>query len=383
LARLHWWCQLRVGITVFFLPVILVFSGALHAQYLAYSFRANPSHGQQIYQTACVSCHGAGGAGAPQTQSVFKRPDTFPDFTRCDQTTPETNTAYKDVITHGGPSRGFSTIMPAFGEALSSRDIDDIVAYLREFCPDQHWARGELNLPRALVTEKAFPESELVLTTAINASGTPGNQTHIIHEQRFGMKNQIEVDLPITFEDQNHVWYGGVGDITLGFKREMYSNLRKGSIFSLFGGFLVPSGNHSRGFGNGTTTFETFAAYDQLFRSDTWVQLQFGAELPFDTSKAPQSIFFNSAIGQTFAPNSKLGRMWSPMVEFTATRDLLDNANTDWNVIPEMQVTISKRQHVRGNLGLSVPMTNTDGRQKQLLFYLLWDWADGKLWEGW
>jgi cytochrome c553 len=362
---------------------VLFSSVTVHAQYLAYSFHADAKHGQQIYKSACISCHGGTGNGGPPSLTVFKRPDTFPDFTRCDQTTAETNTAYKAVITYGGGERGFSQIMPAFGEALSSQDIDDVIAYLRELCPTNRWPRGELNLPRALVTEKAYPEDELVISTAINANGAPGNQTHIIHEQRFGVNNQIEVDLPITFEDQNHTWYGGVGDITLGLKRVMFSSLRTGSILSLQGGFLLPTGNYSRGFGNGTTSFEPFASFDQLFRTDTWVQLQFGAELPFDTGKTPNSIFFNSAFGQTFAPDSKLGRMWSPMVEFTATRDMVDNGKTDWNVIPEMQVTISKRQHVRGNLGLSIPMTNTEGRQKQVLFYLLWDWADGKLWEGW
>ena len=365
------------------LPLVLCAPVLLRAQYLAYSFGANPRNGERIYKSACVSCHGADGRGAPESISVFTRPDSFPDFTRCDQTTAEINTGYKDVITNGGPSHGFSQIMPAFGEALSSQEIDDLVAHLREFCRQSGWPRGELNLPRALVTEKAYPEDEVVVSTAVNAQGAPGNESHIIHEQRFGKKNQIEVDVPITFQDQDHTWYGGVGDITLGLKRVMFSNLEKGSILSLQGGFLLPSGNRTRGFGAGTTTFETFAAYDQLFRTDTFVQLQFGADLPFKTSVAPQSVFFNSAIGQSFAANHGLGRLWSPMFEFIADRDLVDAAQTDWDVVPQLQVTISKRQHIRGDLGLRIPATNTAGRQKQVVFYLLWDWQDGKLTEGW
>jgi len=46
-------------------------------------------------------------------------------------------------------------------------------------------------------------------------------------------------------------------------------------------------------------------------------------------------------------------------------------------------VTLSKRQHVRANLGVSLPVTNTAGRSAQLVFYVLWDWQDGKLTEGW
>lgn len=369
---------------VFLLFLLTVFRvPSLHAQYLGYSFKADAKRGEKLYKAACVSCHGPNGAGADTTIAGFKQPRTFPDFTKCDQTTPEVNSAYKDVIEHGGPTRGFSQIMPAFGEALTSEQIDDLVAYLRTFCNSRHWPRGELNLPRALVTEKAYPEDEVVLSAGVNANGAPGNTSHIIHEQRFGQKNQIEVDVPIEFQNQNHVWYGGVGDTTLAVKRVVYSNLESGSILSLQGGLLVPTGSRVRGFGSGTTTFETFAAFDQLFRTDTFIQTQFGADLPFHTSIAPQSIFFNSAIGQSIGANHGLGRLWTPMFEFVATRDLLTGAKTDWDVVPQMQVTISRRQHIRADLGLRIPATDTTGRQKQIVFYILWDWQDGRLNEGW
>ncbi len=363
---------------------VAFFSATAHAQYLGYSFKANPKRGEQLYKAACTSCHGSDGQGAPKSVAGFEPPQTFPDFSKCDQTTPEVNSAYKAVITHGGPHRGFSQIMPAFGQALSSDEIDDLIAYLRHFCREERkWPRGELNLPRAIVTEKAFPEDEVVLSTGINVQGTPGNESHVIHEQRFGVKNQIEVDVPIQFQNQDHVWYGGVGDATLAVKRVMYSDLNKGSIMSLQGGLLIPSGNRSRGFGSGTTTFETFAAFDQVFRSDTFIQTQFGADLPFHTSIAPQSIFFNTAIGQSFASDHRLGRLWSPMVEFLAARDLTTGARMEWDVLPQLQVTISRRQHIRGDIGLRIPATETAGRQKQLVFYLLWDWQDGKFTEGW
>lgn len=367
-----------------FLFLLLSLANTLHAQYLAYNSKGDANNGKRIYRSACASCHGSDGRGTARTLSGFQRPQTFPDFTRCDQTTAEVDTAYKDVIEHGGPARAFSQIMPAFGEALTSQEIDDVIAYLRQFCRNRHWPRGELNLPRALVTEKAYPEDELVISTAVNAQGTPGNETHIIHEQRFGVKNQIEVDVPILFQDQHHVWYGGVGDTTVAVKRVMFSELNTGSLLSLQGGFLLPSGNRSRGFGSGTTTFETFAAFDQLFRSDTFVQLQFGADLPFHSSStAPQSLFFNSALGQSFAADHGLGRLWTPMFEFLASRDLATGAMTDWDVLPQMQVTISRRQHIRGDLGVRIPATNTAGRQKQIEFYLLWDWQDGRLTKGW
>jgi hypothetical protein len=113
------------------------------------------------------------------------------------------------------------------------------------------------------------------------------------------------------------------------------------------------------------------------------VQTQLGANLPRHTDIAPQSIFFNAAIGQMMPQDHALGRLWTPMMEFLAARDLTDRAKTDWDVLPQVQVTISKRQHVRADLGLRIPVTNTAGRPKQIVFYLLWDWFDGRLNEGW
>jgi mono/diheme cytochrome c family protein len=367
--------------TVFAALTLAITAGSLFGQ--AGKGSQNLESGEQIFKAGCVACHGSDGAGTPKAISGFEPPRTFPDFTRCDQTTPEDNWAWKAVIVHGGPTRGFSQIMPSFGAALSSEQIDQVIKYLRAFCRGRGWPRGELNLPRALVTEKAYPEDEVVVSTAVNAQGAPGVMSHIIHEQRFGQKNQIEVDVPITFQDESHTWYGGIGDTTLAAKRVMFSSLQSGSILSLQGGVILPSGSRTRGFGTGTTTFETFAAFDQLFRTKTFVQTQFGADLPRHTQISSQSIFFRTALGQSFAADHGMGRLWSPMVEFLADRQLIDAAKTDWDVLPQMQVTISRRQHIRGDLGVRVPVNNTAGRSKQLMFYLLWDWQDGRLNEGW
>ena len=107
--------------------------------------------------------------------------------------------------------------LPSARRSLRIRS-DEVARYLRTFCTNPHWPRGELNLPRALVTEKAFPEDEEVISTSINAQGAPGVETHYIHEQRFGIRNQIEIDVPINFADLDHTWYGGIGDVTFGLQ---------------------------------------------------------------------------------------------------------------------------------------------------------------------
>jgi hypothetical protein len=146
---------------------------------------------------------------------------------------------------------------------------------------------------------------------------------------------------------------------------------------------LLPTGNKRRGFGAGSAQFEPFAAFDQLFQENTFLQFEAGADLPFNASVAPRSMFWRSTVGQALAPDHMLGRLFSPMVEVLATKDFKPGASTDWDVLPEMQITISRRQHVRTGFGVREPFTNTNGRTPQVLFYLLWDRADGKLWGGW
>jgi len=94
-------------------------------------------------------------------------------------------------------------------------------------------------------------------------------------------------------------------------------------------------------------------------------------------------VFWRAALGKSFRQSGGLGRMWTPMTEFVANRDFTSQARTDWDIVPQFQVTLSQRQHVRANLGFRIPVTNTAGRPIQAVFYLLWDWFDGGLQEGW
>jgi hypothetical protein len=325
----------------------------------------------------------------PQTTRGFEEPKSFPDLTRCDQTTSELNNDYRAVITNGGPYRGFPQIMPSFKEALTAKQINEVIGYVRGFCRNRHWPPGELNLPLALNTEKPYPEDEVVINSSVNANKQGAETSHIIYEQRFGLKNQLEVDVPLDFAQQNKNWYGGFGDTSIGVKHVVFSKLTSGeglgagTIFSLQGNISIPTGASSKGLGLGTTAFETFFEAGQLFRSKTFLQFQGGAILPVDTNKAPQSTFWYTSVGQMFNQGKGLGRMWSPQVEILGSRDLIDRAKTDWDVVPQMQVTLSRRQHVRGSLGVRAPVNNTAGRPVQVMFYLLWDWQEGSGLEGW
>ncbi|MEO8078854.1 MAG: cytochrome c, partial [Acidobacteriota bacterium] len=81
------------------------------------------STGAELFIAGCAGCHGPTGAGMPDSTVGFEKPATFPDFSACDQTTPEVEADWWAVIHDGGGARGFSRIMPAFGVLLTAQQI--------------------------------------------------------------------------------------------------------------------------------------------------------------------------------------------------------------------------------------------------------------------
>ncbi|HEX5473942.1 MAG TPA: cytochrome c [Vicinamibacterales bacterium] len=344
--------------------------------------------GAELFAAGCAGCHGPSGAGESDSTVGFVKPSTYPDFTSCEQTSPEVQADWWATIHDGGKARGFSRIMPAFGDLLTSDQITALVRYIRSLCQDRAWAVGELNLPRPLVTEKAFPEDETIVTSTIGpaAAGGRGHDavTALQYEHRIGATNQIETQVPFAVaHDQSGTAQRGVGDVELGLKHVLFSSPHPGSIVSLLGVVTLPAGNSDKGLGTGTTVFEGSATFGQLLPRNGFVQGQAGMEQGTDRQQAPRAGFLRLAGGTSFRADGGLGRMWSPMLEFIATRDFVTGASTDIDLIPEMQVTLSQRQHVRGLVGVQLPVTDRSDRPKQVGFYLLWDWFDGGLFSGW
>jgi mono/diheme cytochrome c family protein len=126
--------KIHPGYVAVLLAALVVCTAAPASAQVSSDSTLHSESGQQIYKSACIACHGPDGTGTPKSIAGFEQPRTFPDFTRCDQTTPEANSAWRAVIVHGGPNRGFSQIMPSFGEALSASQINSVIEYMRGFC---------------------------------------------------------------------------------------------------------------------------------------------------------------------------------------------------------------------------------------------------------
>src|SRR4029450_2237418 len=174
----------------------------------------------------------------------------------------------------------FSPIMPSFKDLLTQEQIGKVVEHLRGFCADPAWPRGNLNLPRALITEKAFPEHETLAAGTISAHGPPGVGSTVIYEKRIGARAMIEAIVPFDFTHDQGSWGTAFGDLALGYKQTLFHSVRTGSIFSVGGELSVPTGDVVAGTGGTSTAFEAFAAYGQLLPASSFVQLHTGFELP-------------------------------------------------------------------------------------------------------
>ena len=141
-------------------------------------------------------------------------------------------------------------------------DKNSIIAAVREnhiktFSECDQWPQGELNLPRALYTTKAFPEDEIVFHSDIRTDGLDKISNKFIYERRIGPRDQVEVVVPYgwnTIETGDHKeWTSSVGDVALAAKRVLYHSMKSQSILSAVGEVVLPTGDEDEGFGNGTT----------------------------------------------------------------------------------------------------------------------------------
>ncbi len=343
--------------------------------------RAKLETGKQIYDAGCVACHGPQGKGQSQNLAGFKRPSTFPDFSDCSTATAEADSQWRAVITNGGPARSFSEIMPSFKDFLTQDQIGQVIEYLRSFCTEKAWPRGNLNLPRPLITEKAFPENEAVITGEIDPHETA--TVSAIWEKRIGSSAMIEAIVPYGLTYDSGTWKSAFGDLAVGYKQKLFDSLEKGSILSVGGEVILPTGDITRGTGGESTVFEMFAAFGQVLPANSFLQVQAGIELPTHPDAVSRAWYLRTAIGKSFSTDGGFGRRWSPIVEVVADRELVSGASTNWDVVPEIQIPISKRMHILGSIGYRIPVNNAADRPKQLMIYVLWDWVDGGLTEGW
>ena len=307
----------------------------------------------------------------------------LPDFTDCNFATREPDEDWLAIVHSGGPVRAFDEMMPAFGEALTEEQMRRILDHVRTFCRDEAWPRGELNLPRALLTEKAYPEDEAVLTITAAVEGSTALSSEFLWERRVGARSQLELSVPFALNDTaaSQGREAGIGDIALGVKHTLHHSLEAGSILSAGLEVIIPTGDETRGLGGGTTVLEPFIAFGKILPEAAFVQAHLLAEFPTER-QFQDEIGLRVALGKSWTTDD-FGRVWTPMLEVVGARELTSGADVAWDAVPQLQVTLNTRQHVIANLGVRVPVTDASTRDTEVMLYVLWDWFDGGFLDGW
>jgi hypothetical protein len=203
-----------------------------------------------------------------------------------------------------------------------------------------------------------------------------------IYEKRFGRTGQLEVILPFTSQFDGSRMQSGLGDIALGWKQNLVADVDSGTIFSLLGETVLPTGNAAKGLGSGVWGFETQALFAQLLPGDFFLQGQMsgvfstGAGVPVEGEA-------RFALGRTFADDDGWGRAFTPQLVLTASHPFERGGGVDWDLVPQLQVSLSTRQHILFAVGGRFPMNDTAVRKPSVLFYLIWDWYDAGFLDGW
>ena len=111
------------GIFWLFGIFLLVFqdSGSVLAQ--------NQAEGKKLYATYCSSCHGDNGKGDGPASKAF--PVKAGDHTNGTIMNTVSDKFLFEIISKGGGTVGKSTFMPAWGNQLGEKQINDLIAYIR------------------------------------------------------------------------------------------------------------------------------------------------------------------------------------------------------------------------------------------------------------
>jgi mono/diheme cytochrome c family protein len=85
-----------------------------------------------LFQELCSVCHGVDGKGdGPSARGLEPKPA---DFTNCKAMAKDSDEVLLKIIKGGGQSVGRSTVMPAWGDALSDQQIRELVKFIRGLC---------------------------------------------------------------------------------------------------------------------------------------------------------------------------------------------------------------------------------------------------------
>jgi hypothetical protein len=344
-------------------PIVVLLLGLIPASASAQDAAAVPKTIPEMWNAWCARCHGPDGSGKVAEPTVTVEPM---DFTDCRIATPEPDADWEVAIAHGGPAVGLSSEMPAFGDVLNADQVRGFVTHIRGFCTERGWPIGNMNLPRPIFTEKAFPENEMVfLPVASHVRDAPtAFQFRTIYERRLGRRAQLEVVFPFESVPGQDGRVNGAGDVELGIKVALTPAANR---YLLAAGFDVSfsTGAEARSHDGFAPLFEPYVAFATIAR-DIYVQGQFKLELPTPDSWRERETIYNVYFGRdtSIFPNT-----WTLGVE-------LNGENRELAVTPQLRKGLTRTGALAAAVGVRLPINDRQEQGIRWVGYLLWEYLD-------
>ncbi len=342
-------------------------------------------NGKQIYELFCAKCHGIDGKGNIPDEIKQNWDVPPPDFTDGYFNTREARNDWYAVIKYGGPARGLSQVMPAFGDIFTDEQIYDIIEHIKSFVDQKKYPQGEVNFLRAHYVKKAYVEQEFLLIPTYTykfENGHNVNDTKVVlyYANRFGTRFQYEAKLPIqNFKScvQNTT---GIGDLELGLKYAFYDDYKSLSILTAGFEFSLPTGNEAKGFGKGTVVAVPYFAFGEgIFNGKFELQGSVQIETPLNRSKGnPELIYAFSAT--LILPEGRRGIF--PGVELMGVKTLGANEHTI-SLVPKLYIALTRRGHLAISIGREIPIYGGSPFKYRYVSFVLWDYVDGGIFKGW
>lgn len=301
--------------------------------------QTQPSTIPEMWDAWCARCHAQDGSGKVSEPTIKVEPM---DFTDCRVTSPEPDPDWELAISHGGPAVGLSSEMPAFGDSLTPEQISGFVAHMRKMCKEPGWPTGNMNLPRPIFTEKAFPENEFVLLPAV---AHDSGQMSAVYERRFGKRSMWEVVLPVHSRD-------GIDDVELAVKHVLHATNSR--IVSAGLEVVVPRG-----------LVEPYLAFGTVV-GGTYLQAQTKVELPARRDRADRAVVYNFYAGRD---TSNRPDTWTIGLE-------LNGENDELALTPQLRKGLTRTGALGAALGVEIPLNQRPSRSTRVVGYLLWEYLE-------
>ena len=178
-----------------------------------------------------------------------------------------------------------------------------------------------------------------------------------------GARSLKSAVLSIVQQDDAGSWSRGSAILMRRSNTRSSTAIVDGSIAAAGGEVTLPTGKETEGLGGGVTIFEAFGLFGQALPHEAFVQVHAGFEWPTDRDVEPNS----DVLADRYWEDVRAEPVWphvDPDGRDPERQEFAPSAETEWDLVPQMQMTLSVFQHVRLDVGVRLPVNERQTRSK-------------------